>query len=340
MVNHSVNIHGYEPLRPLGLRPYHCTPYPASWQLTRPRHTHSLQVYKTTSDTWFYSLLISGFSPGYWFFFPPSSFPLFHPFFFPFLPFLFFFFLFYLCPPSLSRIRAHRDRCSASAAEDNRRDRDPVQSQPPHFQVDTFSPGCLWGRYTAEWVILTTDWLWAAAIRSALDFSASCHTIFLHFFSCDALISVYSHVIGPRCQLEIGGFIQYVDTAPFSWLSYSSTGCTRTHTHTHTHTHTYTHTLIFKSTSGSVLSGKKQRAGIWALEADVRWPYSSLINEPLSHNTNFFIILEWLNSFPEGADGHDRAMGINEPDFSAAERDAEQTNIKDKADIKILFCQN
>lgn len=59
--------------------------------------------------------------------------------------------------------------------------------------------------------------------------------------------------------------------------------------------HTHTHTLIFKSTSGSVLSAEKQRAGIWALEADVRWPYSSLINEPLSHNTNFFIILEWLN---------------------------------------------
>lgn len=101
--------------------------------------------------------------------------------------------------------------------------------------------------------------------------------------------------------------------------------------------HTHTHTLVFKSTSGSVLSAEKQGAGIWALEADVRWPYSSLINEPLSHNTNFFIILEWLNSFPEGADGHDRAMDINEPDFSAAEHDAEQTNIKDKADIKILF---
>ncbi|GLD73290.1 guanine nucleotide-binding protein G(o) subunit alpha-like protein [Lates japonicus] len=75
----------------------------------------------------------------------------------------------------------------------------------------------------------------------------------LHFPSRDALISVYSHVICPRCEMEMGGLIQYVNMAPISWL----------------HIHLVAaHT--FKSISGSVLSVEKQRAGIRAQEADVR----------------------------------------------------------------------
>lgn len=73
-------------------------------------------------------------------------------------------------------------------------------------------------------VLITTDSLGAA-----------CRTNLLHFFSCDALISVYSHVIGPRCEVEIDGFIQYVNMAPISWLyTHPLTG----HTHTHTRSQT------------------------------------------------------------------------------------------------------
>lgn len=96
------------------------------------------------------------------------------------------------------------------------------------------------------------------------------------------------HAIGLRCEMQMVGFVQYVNMAAISWL----------------------HTV--KSLSGSVLSVEKQRAGIWVQEADVRWSYSSLITQPTSPPFD-----GWPH-FPKNTDGHNRVIEISEFDFSKA----------------------
>lgn len=164
MVNHSVNIHHNEPLLPLGLKPYHYT-------LTHT-YTHietsNWYLMPFSFDLKFLCSLLN-FSFSFFSCFllaSPLPFPLLHPSFH--LCFLSLQFLWEHDSHHFCRLRANRDGRSASATEDDGRDRDPVQSQPPHFQVDTFHLAFY------EDVILhnkdtsSAESLWVATIRWTL----------------------------------------------------------------------------------------------------------------------------------------------------------------------------
>lgn len=223
MVNHRVNIHRDEPLRPLGLLSYHRTPYPPPGTSQEP-----VQAYTSITDTWFYSLLMSSLSAGHQIFHPRS-------FFSPcFLS------VFHLFAPPSSSLSLSASFCSffENMARITSPDYVPTETDVLRVRLRTtgvietqFKVNHLIFRYTPFTllfietkcctirVLAMSDWLGAVAIMPALDFSRSvCRTNLLHFPSRDTLISVYSHVICPRCEMEMGSLIQYVNMAPISWL--------------------------------------------------------------------------------------------------------------------------
>lgn len=140
MVNHSVNIHRDELLWPPAAPALSLLTLPTTWQLTQPRHTQRTSLH--TRNWHLISLLISSLTASCSYSCRlscfSSAFNLFAPSPLSFRLFLLrrSQFLWEHAPHHVSRLRAHRDRRPASTTEDDRRYRDPVQSQPPHFQVE------------------------------------------------------------------------------------------------------------------------------------------------------------------------------------------------------------